>query len=1243
MKRSLLLLLILLSTQTPGLTKDLLSGFQNPPREYGPVPIWWWSGGKIEKDRLAWQMERMVEGHVYNAVVLNLNPSSDQPAYFSPAWWDLMDFTLKKAEKLGMRIWFYDQIGFARSGIAEQLMTANPSFRAEKLQCQTADASGGAAVELRVPGGARLMSAVAVQDEKAVDLTDQIRANVLTWTPPPGQWQVMLFYAQPAEFDFSNPQASAELMNRIYGEYERRFGKYLGNVIPGSFQDELPAMPRWSKGFLEEFKKRKGYDLTPYLPALFYDFGPETAKYRLDYRDVMAGMCEEAFFKPCFEWHARHGMICGMDQSVRKADPIQAQKAYTDYFRTMRWYGAPGQDQNGDPKIRASIAHLYGRPRVWQEGFHSTGWGQTLEELTGLVDAFYLRGANLYNPHAWYYTTAGSWWEFAPPCTSFRQPYWMHYSHFADYVARMSFLLSQGSHVCDIAVLYPSATIQADMTIDGKVSPAARKTDSVFWSTLNALDKDDRDYDWIDESSVENAVVKDGRLCAGSEQYRVLILTAESSPKTAEKICEFERSGGTVINAAPEALPESLAPVLARDWSPNVRCLHRYADGLHVYFTLRSTEEEVEFRAKGKPEIWDPYTGKVHPLAEYSITDSGTKMRLDFDLSPAFFIIIRPSDTPEAKSEHPSPAISTIPIEGEWDFKLKPTMDNWWGDFRYPASSEPIPIEVREFRYAQGESDEGWNAPEFDDSKWERAVYTYGPYWLASDWIKDADQPASLQPVTFSERLGIDHDPVFGGVRFIADGPITFQNGQSNLKKTRSGNMYGPKGRVPAEFVDLGTGPEGTVRYLSTFAGSPKPQKARVRIDCLSKTQVWVNDQLANETADLKRGWNKVLIKVWRGSQPTRVSFALTGLQSEGSVAKWIWDKEPNAREVVFRKIVNLSESGSAHVNIACDNGYELSANGVLIGKNPDCGMTNRRSGDSRSFALTKGPNTIEIKGTNSAGRGGLILWGEVILKSGKKRPIVSDESWQIVGSKEAPVSYGTIYSSPWNPIRWGVADQGAPRMPTDDLPGIVYDPYPDKVSYAWYRFDLPPGTRAMKLSLAVPCEIWVNGVRERMGKDGRVILDKLALNGGICAVKVRERPGFRAGAVFNEAVQFDCGPGRINLGSWHEKGLQTYSGIGVYSRTLDLPADVIGKPLTLDLGEVRGTAEVMINGKSAGVRIWRPYRFDIGDLIRAGDNRLVITVANTLGPHYSVGIPTPYVFSGQEISGILGPVSLRY
>lgn len=80
------------------------------------------------------------------------------------------------------------------------------------------------------------------------------------------------------------------------------------------------------------------------------------------------------------------------------------------------------------------------------------------------------------------------------------------------------------------------------------------------------------------------------------------------------------------------------------------------------------------------------------------------------------------------------------------------------------------------------------------------------------------------------------------------------------------------------------------------------------------------------------------------------------------------------------------------------------------------------------------------------------------------------------------------------------------------------------------------------------------------------------------------------------------------------------------------------GKHAVIDLGEAFETAEVFLNGESAGVRIAAPYRFDVSDWIREGNNSLIVEVTNTLVQE------TPDFFSrlGQlEPSGLLGPVRL--
>jgi hypothetical protein len=109
-------------------------------------------------------------------------------------------------------------------------------------------------------------------------------------------------------------------------------------------------------------------------------------------------------------------------------------------------------------------------------------------------------------------------------------------------------------------------------------------------------------------------------------------------------------------------------------------------------------------------------------------------------------------------------------------------------------------------------------------------------------------------------------------------------------------------------------------------------------------------------------------------------------------------------------------------------------------------------------------------------------------------------------------------------------------------------------------------------------------------------------------------------------------------LEDWQDAGLPAHSGAVRYRRRIEVPA---GRRPVLDLGEVRGTAEVLVDGESAGVRVCSPYRFDLGDRVGDGGASLEVLVCNTLAPHLDAVSPTPYVFAGQKRSGIFGPVTL--
>ncbi|GAB3923366.1 glycosyl hydrolase [Mucilaginibacter myungsuensis] len=87
-------------------------------------------------------------------------------------------------------------------------------------------------------------------------------------------------------------------------------------------------------------------------------------------------------------------------------------------------------------------------------------------------------------------------------------------------------------------------------------------------------------------------------------------------------------------------------------------------------------------------------------------------------------------------------------------------------------------------------------------------------------------------------------------------------------------------------------------------------------------------------------------------------------------------------------------------------------------------------------------------------------------------------------------------------------------------------------------------------------------------------------------------------------------------LTSWplsDDEGIRYFSGTAVYKKQFSLTADMLNKDnsLELDLGSVRITAEVIVNGKNLGTLWNAPFRISLGSAVHIGINDLEIRVTN--------------------------------
>src|SRR6266536_4057251 len=125
---------------------ELHTGFAAPDPEFSPVPIWWWSGARVELATLCDQLDRLVDQGVHNVVVINLAPSgpsygalADEPALLSDDWWELWAGLCAHAHHRGARLWFYDQIGFSGANLQGRVVAAAPEFAGVSLEYLTGD------------------------------------------------------------------------------------------------------------------------------------------------------------------------------------------------------------------------------------------------------------------------------------------------------------------------------------------------------------------------------------------------------------------------------------------------------------------------------------------------------------------------------------------------------------------------------------------------------------------------------------------------------------------------------------------------------------------------------------------------------------------------------------------------------------------------------------------------------------------------------------------------------------------------------------------------------------------------------------------------------------------------------------------------------------------------------------------------------------------------------------------------
>ncbi|MBI3948698.1 MAG: hypothetical protein HY321_22500 [Armatimonadetes bacterium] len=566
--------------------------FRQPPPGYGPVPLWFWNA-RLDEDEVRRQIREMREKGCAGAFVCARHGL--QTPFLSEEWLRLARAAVEESVACGFQLWLHDE----PDASADATIALHPEFRARSLQIAEHLAEG-APLTLPIAEAPSstirnekseigFLSAWAVPlgsgDEPAGEsrrLTPESDGRI-AFDPGDGRWRVLLFTVAEAEgADALNPDASALLLRLTRERYARAVGRHFGRTIPGIFTgDAAPrsasdrpggaALP-WSSLLPGACRERCGYDLLDHLPALAAGV-PGAARVRCDYFATLSALYTRHFLALDREWCAAHRLAAtGHPLAEEPLAPRAPRRA--DAAAACRCLDIPGVGNRTAAtggvrhRLAASIAHQSGRDRVFSETFGGGGWGTTLAQRKASADWQLANGINLFVPHAVYYSVYGKRKRDDPPSEFEQEPFWPHYRHFADYLSRLSFLLTRGKHAARIAVLFPSRSARAHFAAGGPPL-AEEERPAVALAGFGApdrlllarIEKDLQalcdllaqlhfDFDFVDEEGLAEARIDRSRLCLGPERYELLLLPSMTTcrRRTWERVRGFFEAGGNVLS-----------------------------------------------------------------------------------------------------------------------------------------------------------------------------------------------------------------------------------------------------------------------------------------------------------------------------------------------------------------------------------------------------------------------------------------------------------------------------------------------------------------------------------------------------------------------------------------------------------------------------------------------------------------------------------------------------------------------
>jgi len=605
--------------------KNLYELFKNPDTSYRPYVRWWWNGDKIEKSELSREL-RILKAAGIGGV--EINPISfpkrtddigkTSVDWLSDEWIELLRFTLEEAKSLGMFCDLLIGTGFPCGGDflegeeRSQVVVIGVSKIEGPLETEISafDLFKVADPAITNPYSGRkmeLMEVKLVPDpmnslDEVINLSDQIKNGLIKVSVPKGKYAVYglvkvegfmkVIQGAPGGMgpvlNHFNANAVQKYLNRISNTIQNKIGP-LAPYLRSFFVDSLETEgANWNSDIMEEFQKRRGYDLYPYLPFILFKIGgmgntfdtgypvqykPEfnsiLERMRYDFEFTKAELFHERFVHNYAKWCTANKVKSRAQAYGRGYFPLEGsfeidipecetwlkygigKDISEDDFTKYPWH--LGQGNTMINKLVSSAAHLKNKRLVSSEELTNTDmvFNATFEIFKIAGDQSTISGVTQPVFHGFNYSPKDApfpGWITYGCYFNEKNNFWPYFKHYTDYRSRLSALLQQATMFADIALLAPFPDLWSVYGAQNEPFPTLVYPDyqMLVWESIH---QNGNACDYVSENVINDSEIKDGFIKYGDRKYHTLFLIEVKSitPFTAKKLYDFVENGGRIF------------------------------------------------------------------------------------------------------------------------------------------------------------------------------------------------------------------------------------------------------------------------------------------------------------------------------------------------------------------------------------------------------------------------------------------------------------------------------------------------------------------------------------------------------------------------------------------------------------------------------------------------------------------------------------------------------------------------